>query len=127
MKYLLIGVLLTMTAIVTNGTTAHAQALAPKAATPVTKQSAPLVTQPASLKPVSIDSGRSGKPYTADQLNGLLGTIQANPKTAAPQPKNSIESLIQRFSNSDRKPAAIDPIDFFKPPALDGGVKIPLQ
>ncbi|XGV98929.1 MAG: hypothetical protein ACAF41_08295 [Leptolyngbya sp. BL-A-14] len=128
MKYLLVSALLTTTAIAMQKVPADAQTLTPKPVKPVSTQSAPLVTQPASLKPVTIDSGRSVKPYTADQLNSALGTMQANPQTAQPAPKNSIESLIQRFSVSTPKRATtIDPIDFFKPPALDGGVKIPIQ
>jgi hypothetical protein len=126
MKSLLVGALMIVTVIVTDGIAAHAQAIAPNPATPIKSQSAPLVTQPASVNRMPANSGQR-TPYTTDQLNGLLGTLEANPKPTAPPPKSSIESLIQRFSTSDRKPTTIDPIDFFKPPALDGGVKIPLQ
>lgn len=124
MNYLLVGGLLTMTAIVT-ARAAFAQPIASDLS-PARTQSAPLVTQPASINQIP-GSSRLAAPYTTDQLNSTLGVLQANPKAATPAPTGSIESLIQRFSNSDRKPAAIDPIDFFKPPALDGGVKIPLQ
>ena len=127
MKSLLVCALMTVTVIVTDSVAAHAQAIAPHLSTPVNSQSAPLVTQPASVNPTSGISAYRQTPYTAEQLNGLLGTLEANPRPANPPPKSSIESLIQRFSTSDRTPAAIDPIDFFKPPALDGGVKIPIQ
>lgn len=127
MKDLLVGALMTVTAIVVQETTGYAQAATPDAAPPPGTKSAPLVTQPAGLKPVTVDSGRPVKPYTADQLNSILGTMQANPQTPQSAPKNSIDSLIQRFSDSTPKQKPIDPIDFFKPPALDGGVKIPIQ
>lgn len=130
---LLVGGLLTAIAISLSGTAAHAQASAsdlsaPALSTPVETQSAPLITQPASINRLSNESGasRPAAPYTSQQLNGALGTLQANPKAATPAPTNSIESLIQRFSTSTPKRTTIDPIDFFKPPALDGGVKIPL-
>lgn len=126
MKTLLVSALLTTIAM--QRIPASAQAIAPTAVKPASTQSAPLVTQPATLKPVSIDSSRSVKPYTADQLNSVLGTMQANPQTAQPASKNSIESLIQRFSvATPKRQTTIDPIYFFKPPALDGGVKIPIQ
>lgn len=127
MKNLLAGVLLPLAAIVTQGTIASAQATTPNPAKPASTQRAPLVTQSDSLRPVTINSSRSAKPYTADQLNSIFGTLQANPKANTPAPKGSVESLIQRFSVSTPKQPAIDPIDFFKPPALDGGVKIPIQ
>lgn len=128
MKYLLVSALLTTTAIAIQRMPASAQAVTPHAVKPASTQSAPLVTQSATLKPVTIDSGRSVKPYTADQLNNVLGTLQANPQTAKPAPKNSVESLIQRFSvPTPKQQTTIDPIDFFKPPALNGGVKIPIQ
>lgn len=127
MKDLLVA-LVTITTIVSQGALVHARPLTPNAVKPVSTQSAPLVTQPASLKPISVDAGRSAKPYTTDQLNSILGTMQANPQSAQPAPKNSIESLIQRFSvSTPKRTTTIDPIDFFKPPALDGGVKIPIQ
>lgn len=126
MKYLLVSGLLTVTAISFHGTAAYAQAIASDPSPSARTQSAPLVTQPASINRMP-RSSRLAAPYTSDQLNHTLGILQANPKAATPAPTNSIESLIQRFSNSDRQPAAIDPIDFFKPPALNGGVKIPLQ
>ena len=129
MKGLLAGVLLTASAIGFYGTAAHAQASAADLTTsPMKSESAPLVTQPASINQMP---GRAGRPvtfYTSDQLNDVLGILQANPKpTVPPTSTNSIESLIQRFSNSQPKPTTIDPIDFFKPPALEGGVKIPIQ
>jgi len=127
MKYLLAGGLMTITATVTQGTTAHAQASMPNSATPARTQSAPLVTQPASLQAVPINAGQPATPYTADKLNDIFGTLQANPKASTPTSTNSIESLIQRFSVSTPKQTTIDPLDFFKPPALDGGVKIPIQ
>lgn len=128
MKGLLAGVLLTTIAIGSYGTAAHAQASAADlTTTPMKSQSAPLVTQPASVNQIPSGTGRPAS-YTADQLNGALGGIlQANPKPTAPTATNSIESLIQRFSTSQQKPTTIDPIDFFKPPALEGGVKIPIQ
>ncbi|MBW4693254.1 MAG: hypothetical protein KME27_15995 [Lyngbya sp. HA4199-MV5] len=128
MKNLLVGALVTITTIATQSAIVHAQTVTPNAAKPARVQSAPLVTQPASLKPISVDAGRSAKPYTTDQLNSILGTMQANPQPTQPAPKNSIESLIQRFSvSTPKRTTTIDPIDFFKPPALDGGVKIPIQ
>ncbi|MBW4578872.1 MAG: hypothetical protein KME42_04760 [Tildeniella nuda ZEHNDER 1965/U140] len=124
MNCLLVGGLLTMTVLGMSGA-AFAQTNASDPSS-VRTQSAPLVTQPASVNQMP-GSSRLAAPYTSDQLNSTLGVLQANPKAATPAPTGSIESLIQRFSNADRKPTAIDPIDFFKPPALDGGVKIPLQ
>ncbi|XHX76076.1 MAG: hypothetical protein RBJ76_16685 [Stenomitos frigidus ULC029] len=127
MKGLLAGVLLTAIAIVPDGTATHAQASAADLTTPpMESQSAPLVTQPASINQMPSEAGRPAS-YTSDQLNGVLGVLQANPKPTAPTATNSIESLIQRFSTSRQKPTTIDPIDFFKPPALEGGVKIPIQ
>ncbi len=127
MKSLLAGVLLTSIAIGSCGTAAYAQASAADLTTPPMKsQSAPLVTQPASVNQMPGEVGRPAS-YTSDQLNGALGILQANPKPTAPTATNSIESLIKRFSTSQPKPTTIDPIDFFKPPALEGGVKIPIQ
>lgn len=125
---LLAGGLLTAIAISTSGVTAHAQAIAPftPIRTQIRTQSAPLVTQPASSR-LSDRSSRSRTPYTADQLNGILGILQANPKAVTPAPTNSIESLMQRFSNATPKQTTVDPIDFFKPPALSDSFKIPLQ
>jgi hypothetical protein len=129
MKGLLAGVLLTAIVISFYGTAAHAQASAADLTTsPVKSQSAPLVTQPASVNQMLGRVGRPATSYTSDQLNDVLGILQANPKpTTPPTSTNSIESLIKRFSTSQPKPTTIDPIDFFKPPALDGGVKIPIQ
>ncbi|HEY9656047.1 MAG TPA: hypothetical protein V6C50_11200 [Crinalium sp.] len=128
MKGLLAGVLLTAIAIGSYGTAAYAQASAADlTTTPMESQSAPLVTQPASINQMPSGAGRPVTSYTSDQLNSVLGILQANPKPTAPTATNSIESLIQRFSTSQPKPTTIDPIDFFKPPALEGGVKIPIQ
>ncbi|MBD2073987.1 hypothetical protein H6F86_08820 [Phormidium sp. FACHB-592] len=128
MKGLLAGVLLTAIAIGFHGTAAYAQASAADlTTTPMTSQSAPLVTQPASINQMPSGAGRPVTSYTSDQLNGVLGILQANPKPTTPPATNSLDSLIQRFSTSQRKPTTIDPIDFFKPPALEGGVKIPIQ
>ena len=126
MKSLLVSALLTM-AIGSLEMAVHARVSVAEPTPPVSTQSAPLVTQPASIDRLPNRSSSRTTPYTADQLNSILGNLQANPKPATPAPKGSIESLIQRFSPPDRKPTAIDPIDFFKPPALDGGVKIPIQ
>lgn len=126
MNYLLVGGLLTMTAIGFHGSAAHAQATAPAPSTSLGTQSAPLVTQPASVNRMP-NASRLAAPYTSEQLNSTLGILQANPKVATPAPQNSIESLIQRFSTSTPKQTTVDPIDFFKPPALNGGFKIPIQ
>ena len=125
MKDLLVGGLLTMTLIGSFGASVAAQTMAPDPSRPATTQSAPLVTQPASINRMP-NANRRGAPYTSDQLNSTLGVLEANPTPKKPTPTNSIESLIQRFSTSTPKQTTIDPIDFFKPPALDGGVKIPL-
>lgn len=129
MKGLLVSGLLAAIAIGLPWTAAYAQANASDPATSVRIRSAPLVTQPASINRSQKESGsgRSTAPYTTNQLNSILGILEANPKSATLAPTNSIESLIKRFSTSTPKQTTIDPIDFFKPPALNSGFKIPLQ
>ena len=122
----LVGGLLTAITIGFYGTVAHAQARIPKPSLPEKMQSAPLMTQPASSNRMP-GSSRLAAPYTSEQLNSTLGILQANPKVVTPAPTSSIESLIQRFSVSTPKQTTIDPIDFFKPPALNGGFKVPLS
>lgn len=126
MKQLLVAGLLTLAAIALDSAVGNAQVLT-KTTVPLQTQSLPLVTQPASLSQVQFRSGQPFKPYTAEQLNGIVGPLEARPRVKAPPAQGSPASLLQKFSASDPKPASIDPIDFFKPQGLNGGVKVPLQ
>ncbi len=133
MKQLLVAGLLTLVAIAldSNGVNAQAvlQTTAPKtqATTSLSTQNLPLVTQPASLSRMPFRSGQSFAPYTADQLNSIVGPLEAHSRVKTPSSQGSVDSLIQKLSTSDPKPASVDPIDFFKPQSLNSGVKVPLQ
>ncbi|SRR5579883_1329049 len=122
MKHLLVAGLLAVAATAMGETGVQAQSAS---LATVHSRSATLTTRPASID--GTGSGGASRPYTTDQLNSALGTLEANPKPKTPTQGNSIESLIEKFAPSNSEPAPIDPIDFFKPPALDGGVKVPIQ
>lgn len=78
-----------------------------------------LQTEPASVNQAN-DSGRThANPYTRNDLNTASESLQANPKRPT---NNSI--LPEKLLPPPVQPKPIDPIDFFKVPPLDGGVKL---
>ena len=88
--------------------------------TPVYNQSATLVTNPASVNRQSTGYGRTTiTPYSSDRLNGVAGSFQVRPqKREKPLIPESLNS------NTPSAPTRVDPIDFFKVPPLDGGVRV---
>lgn len=134
MKQWLVAGLLTLVAIALNSKGVNAQAV-PQTTAPLkiqttpslSTQSLPLVTQPASLSRMPSRSGQSFAPYTADQLNSIVGPLEVHSRVKTPSSQGSVDSLIQKLSTSEPKPASVDPIDFFKPQGLNSGVKVPLQ
>jgi hypothetical protein len=74
-------------------------------------------------QPASIEQPNPGRPTSSSATaNPFTQTpaLQANP----PQPAR--RSLIPESLKTPKTPKPVDPIDFFKVPPLDGGIKIRL-
>lgn len=78
-----------------------------------------LQTEPASIPQASETRRTHANPYTPNDLDTASESLQANPKRPS---NNSI--LPEQFLPQPAQPKPIDPIDFFKVPPLDGGVKL---
>jgi hypothetical protein len=74
-----------------------------------------LDTQPAGIRAME------PKPLDrAAQLNQVADSLQ--PQTSAPT-----SGILSKLSTSGKTPAAVDPLDFFRVPGMNGSVKMPLE
>jgi hypothetical protein len=86
---------------------------------------AQLQTQPRSIEQSQPLSNQSPDTRSSTELENATGTLQANPARPAPNsiiPAGFIPAELLR----PRAPKPVDPLEFFKVPPLDGGIKVPL-
>lgn len=102
------GLLLVAFAPLTAPNSALAQAVPAGAAS--------LQTQPASLN--QSNASPIGAPLPNRDLNGVSASLRAKPQPPAKRP------LIPESFTQPRKPPTIDPLEYFKVPPLDGGIKV---
>jgi hypothetical protein len=89
-----------------------------------------LVTRPASVnQPVAMVGRRHPSHHTPQKLRAIAGSISARP-VRAKEPSIIPDGLIPKSMmevNQAQLNRPVDPIDFFKVPPLDSGVKMPIK
>jgi len=85
-------------------------------------QSADLTTEPASVNRPTPTARPTNPPFSAEQLNSIASSVQRKPKKAEP----SIIPIPEALRQEPAAPPAVDPIDFFKVPRPDGGIRVPV-
>ncbi|WP_421657276.1 hypothetical protein [Leptothermofonsia sp. ETS-13] len=89
-----------------------------------------LVTRPASVnQPVAVVGRRHRSHHTPQKLRAIAGSISARP-VRAKEPSIIPDGLIPKSVmevNQSQSNRPVDPIDFFKVPPLDSGVKMPIK
>lgn len=125
MKYSAFTLLLGLGLVSATAVTAQETRPDPQAMTAYKQGANLLQTQPASVN----RAPDSASPYKPASLRGVADSLQANPaqpRQASIIPDSAIPQSVRGLLPGQPKPRAVDPIDFFKVPSLEGGVRVPI-
>lgn len=124
MKYLPTALLL-LTGVFSTSVPVIAQEVSPSPTIqyqPMVTPNTLLLTEPASVRRSGTLAQPQASPFDPNALNSVAGSMQVRP----PRPQNPLPSVIpDRFIPEQApQPAAVNPIEYFQPPAPDSGLRL---
>ncbi|UBF23856.1 hypothetical protein K9N68_19090 [Kovacikia minuta CCNUW1] len=125
MRYLSVSLLVAMSVVAVGS--ADAQSTDSPSSSTSQSQSSSLMTHPASVNQPGKKPEPKGQPLSPQKLDAIAGSISGKPPQKPKEPSFIPDNIVPTELLPRFEPKPVEPLDDFKVPALNGGVKVPIR